>query len=80
MAQLGTITIQAPTDAFLTLAEVCRVIDRTDKVVKAWVKAGYFPPSIPLGGKEVWTNLAVGVWMAWVQVCPQKPPEAPDSE
>lgn len=79
MAQLGTITIQAPLEPLLNLADVCRVIDKSEKTVKGWVKSGYFPPPIRVGGGDSWTNYSVGVWLAWIQVCPQKEPESVDS-
>lgn len=71
MAQLGTITIQAPVDPFLTVAEVSKIIGFSDKVIKKWAESGTFPPSVRIGEREYWTNTAIGVWIAWVQLCPQ---------
>lgn len=68
--QLGTITIQAPTQPFLLLGEVAKLVGVSEKTIGRWVAAGTFPPPVKVGGRDQWTNLAVGVWMAWQQVCP----------
>ena len=67
---MTTITIQAPRQLFLTLAEVCRLLGYDRKTISAWVKDGRFPPPITVGSSKAWSNTAIGLWIAWQQVCP----------
>ena len=68
--EMMTIPIQAPRQLFFTLADVCRLLERDKKTIQTWVKDGRFPPPITVGAGKVWSNTAIGIWIAWQQVCP----------
>lgn len=78
MAQLGTITIQAPTEPFLSSAEVGRVFSVSGKTIERWAETGTFPPPIVQGRTKVWSNLAVAAYILWCQVGPQQQQKATD--
>ena len=82
MAQLGTITIQAPVEPFLTSSEVGKVFGVSGKTIERWAEEGTFPPAKTQGRNRVWSNLAVAAYMLWMQVGPeQKESKAgPESE
>jgi predicted DNA-binding transcriptional regulator AlpA len=61
--QLGTITIQAPTEPFLTASEVGRVFSVSGKTIERWAETGLFPPPVMRGRQKEWSNEAVGIYI-----------------
>ena len=82
MAQLGSITIQAPLEPFLNSAEVGKIFGVSARTIERWAEEGTFPPAKTQGRNRVWSNLAVAAYMLWMQVGPeQKESKAgPESE
>ena len=76
--EMTTISIQAPRQLFFDLADLARSLGKDKKTIQAWVKEGRFPPPITLGAGKVWSNTAIGVWLAWTQVCPAVSPSKHD--
>jgi excisionase family DNA binding protein len=63
--------IRVPGQPFLTVRDVAKVVGVHPKTVQRWVREGTFPaPKRRAGGKEVWTSMAVGVWLAWQDYAP----------
>lgn len=63
--------IRVPEQSFLTVGDVAKVVGVHPKTIQRWVREGSFPfPKRRGGGREVWTNMAVGVWLAWQDYAP----------
>ena len=66
----GTTTIQIPKKPLLAARDVAVLLDVHEKTVRRWVEEGKFPPPKRIGGQERWTNIAIGVWLAWQDFAP----------
>ncbi len=80
MTQLGTITIQAPVEPFLTAAEVGKLFGVSARTIERWAEEGTFPPAKTQGRNRVWSNLAVAAYMLWKQVGPEDRSEPPTGD
>jgi excisionase family DNA binding protein len=69
--QWGSAPIRVPEQSFLTVRDVAKVVGVHPKTIQRWVREGTFPaPKRRGSGKEVWSNMAVGVWLAWQDYAP----------
>ncbi len=72
----STATIRVPAHPLLTLREVCACVRYGPRRIKKLIEIGQFPrPVSGKEGREQWSAMSIGVWLAWLDYAGRPLPE-----